>query len=179
MKNDSRPNEDITADPISPEDLQGFFENIEDHLAFWNVLYTDRVGGSFDWHPVPLERTRAVTDWLNMDSAPLNPSASAQGIRGLIYRVLNVPVKVFGRPQIRFNQKLREFLSKLLPILEMYNAKDAALYERIEQNTDRIRELETENAAHRSEIALLSQQVAELTARLDGVNTENLPGKRD
>ena len=67
-----------------------------------------------------------LADWLKMSSAPLRPSVIG-GIKGLLWRILNIPARIFLPAQIGFNNNLREFIDRLVTELNTTNARTAEL----------------------------------------------------
>lgn len=170
----------LTSESITPpdsEDIQSIFETIEDSTAFWQVLFNDTVCDQDDGLPVSLTQVSATADWLKMSSAPLYPSLAVGGLRGLIYRFLNLIIKLFGNPQIRFNRKFRDFLGELLTILQESNIQIEKLKSKVANLNDRLQTLEAENYGYRQDINALAGQVEELRSNLDQMsgkhNTEN------
>lgn len=167
MANLFQSQERLPSTDLDPEDLQAIVDSIDDHLAFWNVVYNDSVRSQEDGLPVSLAPLSMISDWLKMSSAPLYPSQGAGGARGFIYRFLNLVVKVFGSPQIRFNQKLRDLLGELLLTFQMFNTQAVALKSTVADQGARIRALEAENYDFRQEFETLTRQAADLRADLD------------
>jgi len=152
----------LSTGDLAPEDLREVYENIEDYLAFWQVLNNERVLSQEDGLPVSLAQVNAAADWLKMSSAPLYPSQDAQGLRGVIYRALNGMIKILGSPQIRFNRKFRVFLGEQIQAFQLVNNQAAALKAAVDDLRRRIRALEVENYELRQEIEILNGQTAEI-----------------
>lgn len=172
------PKETLPGDVMEPEDLQTILNKIDDHLSFWNVLYSDPPGSQDDALSISLAQVRAVSDWLKMSSAPLYPSEGAGFMRALAYRFLNLPVKIFGTSQIRFNRKLRDFLNELMLTFQEFNKQILTMGSTIDQNAIRIRALEAENDDHLHKIESLTMQLAEMRADLKHILDEHDGEKR-
>lgn len=151
----------LTRTDLDPEDLQAIFNNIDDSLAFWQVLYNESVNTPGDGAPISLKQINELAYWLRMSSAPLYPSLDATGVRGFIYRLLNLAVKVFAAPQIHFNRKLRDLIGELLVAFQEFNSQTTAMEKTIESLNARVRSLEDENRLlHRNIEALSGQEEA-------------------
>ncbi len=171
----------LLASDLEPEDLHAILDRIDENLAFWQVLYNDRVLPQGVDAVVPnlpsLEPLYATSYWLKMSSAPLRPSMGVGGVHGIVIRLSNLVVRVFGAAQIGFNRQLRDFLGELLPAVQALYAHAAALkpivsdldhkMEYISDLEARVQTLEASNAAYQKEIDMLSGQVATLRGDLD------------
>ncbi len=180
---------------LDPEEFQIILDNIEDHLAFWEVLYNDSVSTQGDntpsvtpvlpvtsvspATPVSLTQLSSIADWLKMSSAPLHPSQSMGGARGFAYRVLNLAIKIFGSPQIRFNKELREYLGETVTAFQQFSEQTAALTSTVETLNDRIRMLEMENKDYRQKNESLFWLVRKLREDLDRLTDETSGDDRD
>ena len=176
---------------LDPEELQIILDNIEDHLAFWEVLYNDLVSAQDDkppvspvtpvspFTPVSLTKLSSIADWLKMSIAPLYPSQGVGGAHGFVYRVLNLANKIFGSPQIRFNKELREYLGESVTVFQQFNEQTAALTSTVDTLNDRIRMLEMENMDYRQKIEGLFWLVRELRKDLDRLTDEISGDDRD
>jgi hypothetical protein len=173
MLNPLHPQERRNSTNMDKEALQVIYENIDDHLAFWNILYNDPVPSQEDGLPVSLVQLTAVSDWLKMSSAPLYPSQGVGGVRGFVYRFLNLVVKIFGTPQVRFNQNLRELLGELLVSLQGFNTRVMPIKSIAENQDARIRALEAENYDCLQDVETLTRQIAQLRADLDRLMDEH------
>jgi len=116
---------------LDPEELQRILETVQDYLAFRQVLHKEGflfVDDNLAFpDPPSLEKLGALADWLKMSSAPLRRSIGVGGIRGLILRLFNLPVRLFGSEQVIFNRRLREYIDELTGSIESLNAQEAAL----------------------------------------------------
>ncbi len=176
---------------LDPEELQIILDNIEDHLAFWEVLYNNSVSAQDEKPPVlpitpvspvtPVSLTQlsSIADWLKMSSAPLHLSQSVGGAHGFAYRVLNLAIKIFGSPQIRFNRELREYLGESVTAFQHFNEQTAALASTVDTLNDRLRMLEMENKDYRQKIEGLVWLVRELREDLDRLTDETSGDDRD
>lgn len=162
MSDMTQPTNSGSATAPDSEELQIIFDTIEDNLAFWKILYNDVIPSPGVEQPNSLTQASTVADWLKMSSAPLYPSQSIGGLRGIVYRFLNLAIKVIGTPQIRFNRKFRDFLGELLLILQGYNTQALDAQSTINALKSRVQLLETENRDFQAEIKMLSDQVDEL-----------------
>jgi hypothetical protein len=172
------PKEPAPFPDLPAEDLQSIYDQVDEHLAFWNVVYNETAGVKEDGLPVPLEEAGASADWLKLSSAPLYASQGVGGARGLTYRLLNLGLKIFGAPQIQFNRRLRDFLGHLMTALQSFNIQAVKQKETLADLAGRIRALEIENETARQEIDSLTSQIADLRARLNSSEEKSGGGGR-
>ena len=101
---------------LNQAEVDQIIERIAENLDFRQLTY-EEVDDHFEVRPpIPelssLERFEGLLHEVSMSAAPLRPSIVG-GIRGLIYRVLNLPIRIFAAEQIVFNRQLRELIGEL------------------------------------------------------------------
>lgn len=125
---------------LSPEELQ-------------DIL--DRIKANLSRHPVfsPEVALKALDDmeqrlqYLRSSKAPFFVEANGRGPVAIVARILNLPIRLFGRRQVQFNKVLREFLadaSVLLQILYEQSAEIARLSDEVKELRRSVQELQAD-----------------------------------
>ena len=191
MEETSQENKAIFSVDMDSEELQEILDRLDEHLAFRQVLQRDEnhVGdealGAEQSLAIPdlpsLDRLIALSDWLKMSSAPLRPSMGVGGLRGLVLRLLNLPVRFFGSSEIEFNRRQRDFIGELIPILNAVQSQNAALKSAVlslgssletvitVDRKDRV--VESESVSSQERISALIAQVDALKLEVDQIST--------
>jgi len=125
---------------MDSNELQELFNQIDDNLALKQIvtnailLFTEK--RTLTMEQVPLLDLLEKSGQLKLSTAPLRPTQSERGLRGFLYRFVNLPVKLFFREEITFNRDLRDFINDLVVsiiALQDQNTKLITVIESLDQ----------------------------------------------
>ena len=122
---------------LSPEELQDILGVIKANLPHPPVFSPEVTLKVLDDMEQRLQYLRSST-------APLFVEAHGQGPVAMVARILNWPIRLFGRRQVQFNEVLREFLadaSVLLHALYEQSAEIARLSDEVQDLRRSVQEL--------------------------------------
>lgn len=125
---------------LSPEELQDILGVIKANLPRPPVFSPEVTSKVLDDMEQRLQYLRSST-------APLFVEARGQGPVAMVARILNLPIHLFGRRQLQFNEVLREFLadvSVLLRALYEQSAEIARLNDEVQELRRAVRELQAD-----------------------------------
>ena len=112
-------------------ELGNIVNRIYDNLAFHQViplenkLFYDKSFSVIE--QLDLDELITHSNWLKMSAAPLRQSMGVRGFRGILWRINNIFIYVFGSEQIKFNRKLRDFIGILMETLHVIDDQINAL----------------------------------------------------
>jgi hypothetical protein len=175
----------MTAKGLDPGELHAVFDRIDEFLAFHQMIHTEghlTVDEKIVSIGSPqLDRLVELSDWLKMSSAPLRQSEGIGGLRGFFFRLLNLPVRIFGAGQIAYNRKTREFIHELMIVLEAFNAQNHTFsivladmkrnQEACTDLTNKISALEASIARYQEELREMNQTMLAVRQELDTVSS--------
>lgn len=168
---------------IDPEELEHILERIDENLGFSQVLPKPALEGDDEIIAIPdlsLSNSLVIlADQLKMSPAPLHLSMGVGGLRGLLLRVINLPVRLFRTIDIDFNRKLRSFIDQQMVFNHKVGSQSsfvklavtaiqrdmfglADLEARVGQLEEEINEYQAEIESLRTYLAQASQRIDEL-----------------
>jgi hypothetical protein len=125
---------------LSPEELQDILDRIKANLHRHPVFSPEVTSKALD----DVER---CLQYLRSSKAPLYVEAYGRGPVAIVARILNLPIRLFGRRQLQFNEVLREFLadaSVLFHILYEQSAEIARLSDEVQELRRAVQELQAD-----------------------------------
>lgn len=138
--------------PFSPDDLARLEATVERNLARHRDAATEDASASVVRWPEPpiLDLARSPAALLDALRAPCFDATVGGPLARLVKRVLNVPLRLFGRPQAYFNAALREALDATDTTLRAVVEAERALRDVVATQAAELERLREENARLRT-----------------------------